>query len=388
MRILYIQASWVPPTENLQADRFFLLSENLEGDVLQPVWFERPRQVEEEFGSGAYPQYSRGRFHYHWFLSWRYGRWRRHLATQWFYLRKGLEIHRKNRYDCIVAYSHMTPALTAVLLKLLTGAKLIVEIATAPDLSYLHEHQRRTLRDRLMRVFSDFSLHLSVLLSDRVHLLYRTQLAHYPLLRRVPASVFHEFVPMSLIHPAEGDGERVALCVGSPWYPKGVDLLIEAFRSVGAEFPDVTLRIQGYNPDSAKVEALAAGIPRIEIVKAAPYPQTLRRISRALLLVLPTRCEGMGRVLIEAMGARVPVIGSDAGGVPHYVLQGENGLVFPAGNVDELAGRLRELLANEELRRRLGSKGYELAHTLYTERAYVDQFTSMVEAAVRGGNVR
>lgn len=382
MRILYIQASWVPPPENLQADRFFLLSEKLSGDVLQPVWFERPEQVEAEFGPGAYQEYGRGQFQYHWFLSMRYGRWLRHLATQWFYFRKGLELHRKNRYGCIVVYSHMTPALTALALKFLTGAKLIVEIATSPELSYLYEHPRRTLGDRLMRLFSDGSLHLSVLLSDRVHLLYVSQLAHYPLLRRIPASVFHEFVPMSLIHRAGADRERVVLFVGAPWYLKGVDLLIEAFRRVTHEFPDVTLRIQGYNPDNDKVEALAAAIPRIEIVKATSNPETLLRISRALLLVLPTRCDGMGRVLIEAMGAGVPVIGSDAGGVPHYVRHGDNGLVFRSGDVDELTERLRELLANEELRGQLGNRGYELAHTQYTERVYVDRFTGMVQATV------
>jgi glycosyltransferase involved in cell wall biosynthesis len=384
MRILYIQASWVPPPDNLQADRFVLLSEKLEGDVLQPVWFERLEQVVEEFGPGTYPEYTRGSFRYHWFLSFRYSRWRRNLAAQWFYLRKGLELHRRNRYDCIIVYSHMTPALTAVLLKLLTGARLIVEIATAPDLSYLHEHPRRTIKDRLMRLFSDCSLRFTVLLSDRVHLLYRTQLAHYPLLRRVPVSVFHEFVPMSLISLAEEEQERVVLLVGSPWYLKGADLLIEAFRRVADEFPDLTLRIQGYNADSSKLEAMTKGTPRIEIVKAVANPETLRRISRALVLVLPTRCDGMGRVLIEAMGARVPVIGSDAGGVPHYVHHGENGLVFPSGNVDELTGRLRELLGNEELRKRLGSKGYELAHTQYTERVYVDRFTDMVKSTILG----
>jgi glycosyltransferase involved in cell wall biosynthesis len=231
---------------------------------------------------------------------------------------------------------------------------------------------------------SDFFLHVSVLASDRVHLLYKTQLDHYRRLRRVPASVFHDFVPMSRIPAPPEEPGRVVLLVGAPWYLKGADVLIQAFKRVMDEFPDVTLKIQGYNPDSAELEALAAGCPRIEIVKAVPNPETLARISRALVLVLPSRCEGMGRVLLEAMGAGVPVIGSDAGGIPYYIRHGENGFIFPSGNADELAMRLGELLGSAELRKKLGSQGYEMAHTLFSERVYVDEFTRMVEAAVRG----
>ena len=69
MRILYVHATLVPPPTNLKTDRFYLLSEELEGDVLQPIWFSTPEQVEAVFGPGSYPVYTAGRFRYHWFLS-------------------------------------------------------------------------------------------------------------------------------------------------------------------------------------------------------------------------------------------------------------------------------------------------------------------------------
>src|SRR5215475_6500712 len=148
MRILFIQASWVPPPRQLEADHFWVLSGLLEGDVLQPVWITGPEEMEAEFRPNSYPEYTHGRFRYHWFLSWRHSGWRRRLGSIWFSLRKGLEIHRRNPYDCIVVYSHMTPALIGVVLKLLTRAKLVVKIVTSPDLSYLYEHPQRTLHDR------------------------------------------------------------------------------------------------------------------------------------------------------------------------------------------------------------------------------------------------
>src|ERR1035437_5959059 len=382
MRILYVGASWVPPAENPHQDRFFLLSERLEGEVLQPIWFEGPEQVEELFGPGTYPVYSRGQLRYHWFLAFQRSGWRRRLSWIWFYIHTGFRLHREKPFDCIVAYSHMMPALVAGVLKLLTRAKLIVEIMTAPELSYLHEHQRLTLGDRVLRMVSDCSLYISVLMSDRVHLLYKSQLRHYSLLQRMPSSVFHDFVLLSLIPPA-AEPEPFVLLVGAPWYLKGADLLISDFRKISAEFQDVTLKIQGYYPDKDELEALIAGSPRIEIVKAVPNPETLQRISRALVLVHPSRCDGLSRVIIEALGAGVPVITSDAGGNPHCVRDGDTGLVFPSGNADELSRRLRQLLANRELRERLGRRGREVAQAEYSEQVYMDQFIQMVEATVR-----
>ncbi len=189
---------------------------------------------------------------------------------------------------------------------------------------------------------------------------------------------------MALIPAPEEERERVVLFVGAPWYLKGVDLLIDAFRRIASEFPDVTLRIQGCNADIERLRAMAADVPRVEIVRAVPNPETLRRISRALLLVLPSRCEGLGRVLIEAMSAGVATIGSDAGGTPHCISDGENGLLFPAGNAEELSKRMRELLSNDELRNRLGRRAYEMAHPRFTEQVYVQQFARMVELATKG----
>lgn len=386
MRILYVHATFVPPPTNLATDRFYLLSQQLEGDVLQPVWFRTPEEVEAVFGPGSYPVYTSGRFRYHWFLSLRYQGILQRIATFWFYLRKGRALHRERRYDCIVAYSHMTTGLCSGLLKLLTGAKLVIELVTAPQLVYLTERPHPTLKERLMHLYSDACLHLSMLMADRSHFLFPDQLSMYPLLRKVKNSVFHEFVPVSMIERHQKEtSELYVLLIGAPWYLKGADLLVEAFHRLAPDFPHVKLKILGHFPDGDKLHELIGGAPQIEVLKARPNPEALRVISEAEILVLPSRCEGMGRVLIEGMAAGVPLIGSDVGGIPHMIRDGENGLVFPGGDSHALEARLRELLSNSELRRRMGENGYERAHTELSEKAYVEHFKQMVEAAVKGG---
>ncbi len=384
MRILYIHSTLVPPPLDTRTDRFDLLSTALEGDVLHPVWFRTGEEVEAVFGPGSYPVHAQGRFRYHWFLAYRYSGLRGRLAGFWFYIRKGVQLHRERKFDCIVTYSHMTTGLVGVVVKLLTGAKLIVEVATSPDLVYITERPRPTLGDRVMKAYSDVCLHLSLWFSDRAHLLYPTQLDKYPLLRRVRKSVFHEFVSVSVIPAHTEDSERFVLMVGAPWYLKGADRLIEAFKRLAADFPDVKLKLLGHFPDRQQLEALTGGSRQIEILKAIPPPEALQLISRCEVLVLPSRCEGMGRVLVEAMGAGIPVIGSDVGGIPHILRDGEVGFIVPGGDPAGLEARMRQLLLDPELRNQMGAKGRELAHTELNERVYVEQFTKMVEAAVQG----
>jgi glycosyltransferase involved in cell wall biosynthesis len=75
----------------------------------------------------------------------------------------------------------------------------------------------------------------------------------------------------------------------------------------------------------------------------------------------------MGRVLLEAMAARKPIIASAVGGVPHYIEDNDNGLLFRSEDVEELAEKLGTLLANPELQARLAKRGYEKVFSEYDE---------------------
>jgi glycosyltransferase involved in cell wall biosynthesis len=144
------------------------------------------------------------------------------------------------------------------------------------------------------------------------------------------------------------------------------------------------LKLLGWYPDRSQLDPLIGGSKQIEILQARAHPETLQLISRCEILVQPSRCEGMGRVVLEAMGAGIPVIGSDVGGIPHLLRDGESGFVVAGGDSDALEARMRQLLLDGELRKRLGARGYELAHLELNEQVYVERFTEMVEAAVQG----
>ena len=384
MRILYLHACYVPPPRDHRLDRFFWLSSKLEGDILQDVWFSSPDKVESALGAGSYPTYSAGRFQYHFLLGTGRRGLRGRLALAWFFVSQGLRLHRRQPFDCIVTYAHTIPGLCGVILKVLTRAKLIVEIVTPPDKTYASESSNQGFGVLLKQLYSDICLHVSLWSCDRVHLLAPALIAGYKWLRNVPRSVFFEGIAASQVPRRTRSSDPYVLLVGMPWRRKGVDILIRAFQKLAGDFPRVKLRLLGHYPDREVLDTLIGGSAQIEILKARPNPEVLDIISRAAILALPSRCEGMGRVLLEAMAAGIPVVGSNVDGIPSLIRDGENGFLVPPCDVDALAGRIRVLLSDEALRERMGARGFEMSRTEFSEETYVERFASMVAQAVSG----
>jgi glycosyltransferase involved in cell wall biosynthesis len=72
---------------------------------------------------------------------------------------------------------------------------------------------------------------------------------------------------------------------------------------------------------------------------------------------MPSRMEGWGIGIMEAMSAGKPVVATRAGGIPELVSSGKNGILVEPGNVSALASAISKLLASQALRNRLGAAG-------------------------------
>ncbi|MGA2266984.1 MAG: glycosyltransferase family 4 protein [Bryobacteraceae bacterium] len=377
MRILYIQRGLAPPPKDARLEQFSFLSDAIEGDVLLPVWWKTKGEAQEELGRDSYPVCTVRNFRYHLLLAGIESGFRQRLAMLLFYVRTGRSIYREKPFDCIVTVGHSLTAFAGVILKWLTSAKLILEINGEPGRAYLFDTSLSAITRRAAAFLSVACLHFAAWCADRLRLLYPQQLSGYPLLRRVPVSVFHAFVPTSMVRPTEAR-ERYVIFAGYPWYLKGVDILIRAFRIIAPEFPDVRLVLQGHFPDRTELERLIGGCSQIEIHMPRTYRETLDAIAHALIVALPTRTEGMGRVLVEAMAARRPCVASAVGGVPYYVRDEYNGLLVRTEDAGDLADKLRRLLTDSELRERLAENAFEFAQRNFSEKAYVEHFVTML----------
>lgn len=126
---------------------------------------------------------------------------------------------------------------------------------------------------------------------------------------------------------------------------KSLDTLLRAFAK--AARPDTVLVIVGGGPEERPLKSLASELNLGNTCHFEPATSDvalwLRRID---IFVLPSRTEGLSNSLMEAMACGCCVIATNVGGNPELVDDGENGMLFEAGNVDQLAGHLVTLLDN------------------------------------------
>jgi glycosyltransferase involved in cell wall biosynthesis len=155
--------------------------------------------------------------------------------------------------------------------------------------------------------------------------------------------------------------EKVVLFVGFPFKLKGVDLLIAAFKSLAPKYPDWKLKILGWYPDPAELNSHMGSHPQIFHHPPVDPGDMPKHLGSCGVLVLPSRTEGLSRVLLEAMASGKPRLGSRLEGIPFLIADGEDGLLFEPGNSVDLADKLDRLLGDAALRARLGQAGAERA---------------------------
>lgn len=125
-----------------------------------------------------------------------------------------------------------------------------------------------------------------------------------------------------------------------------------------------TVEVVGTGVHRAELDILAEqlGVSQfISYVGMVPYDQLEKSYQYADIFVLTSLSEGMPSVILEAMGAGLPVIASNVGGNNEIVHEGENGFLILGDDIDLLADRIALLINNSSLRKQMGAKSREFA---------------------------
>jgi len=161
-----------------------------------------------------------------------------------------------------------------------------------------------------------------------------------------------------------------------PW--KGQDLLLRALARLIDRWPSLVGLIVGgeeiYAPEyPAQLRALARELGIEGYVRFLGHRPDVPRVLAAADVIAhtPVEPEPFGRVVIEAMAARRPVVAADIGALPELVTDGREGLLVPPGDVPRLADALAALLADGEMRRRMGAAGRDRVLRAFTVERYV-----------------
>ena len=188
-------------------------------------------------------------------------------------------------------------------------------------------------------------------------------------------------------YPAQNAGEArrrlglpedafVLLFLGRKTDYKGFDLVVEAFKTLQPDHPE--LRLLAVGPGTQFSDALLArnsGLPGLVDLGAVSDEVKLAALNACDCLALPSSAEAFGIVFLEAWILGKPVIGARTLAVSTVIADGEDGFLVTPGDVPGLAAQVACLLADPGLARQMGLKGHAKVLGRYT----VERVTDVVE---------
>src|SRR4051794_7259232 len=196
-----------------------------------------------------------------------------------------------------------------------------------------------------------------------------------------PAAEFPAFMDLELFSDRPPDPlppVPAALFVGVLELYKNVDGLADIWRSAAHRLPGVQLRIVGRGSRADVVRGLVSELPaQTAWSERLTQAEVAKALDEATCLVLPSRSEGLGRVLIEAFLRGRPAVAMAVGGIRDVVEDGVNGLLVSSD--DELADALVRLLTDRPLAERLGAGARHSADRwLATPAEYAERIAELV----------
>jgi glycosyltransferase involved in cell wall biosynthesis len=174
------------------------------------------------------------------------------------------------------------------------------------------------------------------------------------------------------------------IAVGRLKAPKDFVTLVRAL----ATLPEGSFEavIVGDGPDRELVEHEIAGLGLSGAVRlVGERSDVTQLLADSDVFVLSSRSEGLPVAVLEAMAAELPIVASSVGGLGELVIDGETGILVPAGDVKAFGAALGRLVADPELRRALGAAGRARAEAVFdvgaVQRAHIELYDRQLRLA-------
>lgn len=203
-------------------------------------------------------------------------------------------------------------------------------------------------------------------------------------LGREPAAEFPAFMDLGPFVAASTAPLPQAACplfVGVLEVYKNIDGLADAWRRAAPRLPGVVLQLVGDGTRRDIVERLLADLPeQTRWMPQLPPDGVVAAMDASTFLLLPSRSEGMGRVIVESLARGRPVLGARVGGIPELVEDGVNGLLVDPEDRAGLADALVRLASDRALLERLAAGAQASAEPwLATPEQYAARMGELVE---------
>jgi glycosyltransferase involved in cell wall biosynthesis len=155
---------------------------------------------------------------------------------------------------------------------------------------------------------------------------------------------------------------------------KGQSQLIDVARRVAGPCPDLQFVFVGGGPDEARFRAQAAGLGNVHF---AGHTDAVGDFLAAFdLFAYPSRHEGLGSILLDALEFGLPVVATRVGGIPEIITDGENGVLCEPGDLDALERAVRSFHDDAGLRQRVAAANRERA-AAWSAAAMTDRYAAL-----------
>ncbi len=160
---------------------------------------------------------------------------------------------------------------------------------------------------------------------------------------------------------------------------KRVDDAIRIFKKINDKMPSKLLLI-GDGPDRSKCEYLVKDLGLVDDVKFYGEQESFTEIlSVSDLFLMPSQSESFGLSALEAMACGVPVVSSNAGGLPELNLHGETGYIAEIGDVDKMADYAIRLLEDQNMYKIFSENALDRATTLFSAEKIIPEYEKYYE---------
>lgn len=289
---------------------------------------------------------------------------------------------RQRPFKYVIAYDPTVCGLIGLIIARMFGAKVVIEVNS--DQIYSTTIEKNNLKTYVVNKIKLLMISTTFRLADGIKFVSKglfEQYNNYVDFKNINSKIVSFFNYYSTQDMVKSDmGDQYILFVGFPFSIKGVDILIKAFNIISPEYPEVKLKILGHCEDRSFYEELAGNNRNIIFKKAVPFNKIISEFEKCTFFVLPSRTEGLPRVIVEAMASGKAVIASRIGGIPEVVEENKTGLLFESENYSELADKMRQFLDDPEMMQRMGEAGYQRAKNHFSPEKYVELYHEFLES--------
>ena len=306
---------------------------------------------------------------------------------------KARKFHKKNGYDSVWSIMANRAGFAALFFKLWhPKVKYLLTLQEGDTLDYPEKRMglaKIFIGGLFKKVFTkaDYVQAISNYLADWA----RNMGAKAPI-EVVPNGVDAEKSIKSKVHKVESQNNKIIITTSRLVHKNGIDVLIRAAAELKTIIYNSSFIIQilGSGPDEKKLKDLAKELNVQNVVRFLGHIEpeyVYKYLAEADIFVRPSRTEGLGSSFLEAMGAGLPIIGAPVGGIPDFLKDGETGLFCKIDDPKDLAEKIKKLIMDETLAKRIAENARRLVLEKYDWDNVAKQMKNILSRIITIANI-